>query len=55
MFSLLFLLILESNESPIICLKYNKPIRITMFNFNKFVTELDIEITTLGSWECQDS
>ena len=30
-------------ESPIICYKYNKPIRSTVFNYNKLVTELDIE------------
>ena len=33
----------ENNESPIICYKYNKPIRSTVFNYNKLVTELDIE------------
>ena len=33
----------ENKESPIICYKYNKPIRSTVFNFNKLVTELDIE------------
>ena len=26
-----------------ICYKYNKPIRSTIFNYNKLVTELDIE------------
>ena len=33
----------ENKESPIICDKYNKPIRSTVFNYNKLVTELDIE------------
>ena len=33
----------ENKESPIICYKYNKPIRSTVFNYNKLVTELDIE------------
>ena len=33
----------ENKESPIICYKYNKRIRCTVFNYNKFVTELDIE------------
>ena len=33
----------ENMESPIICYKYNKPIRSTVFNYNKLVTELDIE------------
>ena len=32
----------ENKESPIICYKYNKPIRSTVFNYNKLVTELDI-------------
>ena len=33
----------ENKESLIICYKYNKPIRSTVFNHNKLVTELDIE------------
>ena len=33
----------ENNESPMICYKYNKPIRSTDFNYNKLVTELDFE------------
>ena len=33
----------ENKESPIVCYKYNKPIRSTVFNYNKLVTELDIE------------
>ena len=33
----------ENKESPIICYKYNKPIRSTVFNYNKLVTEIDIE------------
>ena len=45
----LFLLILKTKESPIICYKYNKPIRITVFKFNKLVTELDIENSIPGS------
>ena len=30
-------------EVPIICYKYNKPIRSAKFNFNKVVSDLDIE------------
>ena len=30
-------------EVPIICYKYNKPIRSDIFNFNKVVSDLDIE------------
>ena len=33
----------ENKESPIICYKYNKPICSTVFNYNKLITELDIE------------
>ena len=33
----------ENKESPFICNKYNKPIRSTVFNYDKLVTELDIE------------
>ena len=33
----------ENKESPTIFYKYNKPIRSTVFNYNKLVTELDIE------------
>ena len=31
---------------PIICYKYNKPIRNTVFNFNKLVSDLDIHANT---------
>ena len=33
-------------EPPIICYKYNKPIRNTVFNFNKLVSDLDIHANT---------
>ena len=33
----------ENKEPPIICYKYNKPIRKTIFNFNKLVANLDID------------
>ena len=33
----------ENKESPIICYKYNEPIRSTVFYYNKLVTKLDIE------------
>ena len=33
----------ENKEFPIICYKYNEPIRSTVFNYNKLVTELGIE------------
>ena len=34
------------SETPIICYKYNKPIRSTIFNFNKIVTDIDIDFNT---------
>ena len=36
-------------EVPIICYKYNKPIRSAIFNFNKLVSDLDIETGTPDS------
>ena len=32
----------KNTESPIICYKYNRPIRNTILNFNKLVSDLDI-------------
>ena len=45
----------ENTESPIICYKYNKPIRNTIFNFNKLVSDLDIETSSPDSWDCKNS
>ena len=39
----------ENTESPIICYKYNKPIRNTILNFNKLVSNLDIETSSPDS------
>ena len=36
----------QNYEPPIICYKYNKPIRNTVFNFNKLVSDLDIHANT---------
>ena len=36
----------ENKEPPIICFKYNKPIRSTIFNFDKLVANLDIDKKT---------
>ena len=35
----------QNSETPIICYKYNKPISI-IFNFNKLVSDLDIDTST---------
>ena len=39
----------NNSETPIICYKHNKPIRSTLFNFNKTVTDIDIDRNTPGS------
>ena len=39
----------ENKESPIICYKSNKPIRSTVFKYNKLVAEFDIENSIPGS------
>ena len=39
----------NNSETPIICYKYNKPIRATIFNFNKIVNDLDIDSNTPAS------
>ena len=36
----------QNSEPPIICYKYNKPTRNTVFNFNKLVSDLDIHANT---------
>ena len=36
----------QNSEPPIICYKYNKPIRNTVFNFNKLVSDLGIHANT---------
>ena len=40
---------LNNSETPIICYKYNKAIRTTLFNFNKTVTDINIGSNTPGS------
>ena len=39
----------NNSETPIIFYKYNKPIRSTIFNFNKIVTYKDIDSNTPDS------
>ena len=36
----------QNSEPPIMCYKYNKPIRNTIFNFNKLISDLDIHANT---------
>ena len=40
---------LYNSETPIICFKYSKPIRCTIFNFNRVVTDIDIDSNTPDS------
>ena len=40
---------LNNSESPIICYKYNKPVRSTIFNFNKHLTDINIDSNTPAS------
>ena len=39
----------QNSEPPIICYKYIKPIRNTIFNFNKLVSDLEIHGNTQKS------
>ena len=39
----------QISEPPIICYKYNKPIRHIIFNFNKLVSDRDIHANTPSS------
>ena len=43
------------SETPIICYKYNKPVTSTIFNFDKILTDIDIDSNTPDSWDCQNS
>ena len=44
--SWIYTYVFQNSEPPIICYKYNKPIRNTIFNFNKLVSDLDIHANT---------
>ena len=39
----------NNSATPIICYKYNKPIRSTIFNFNKILNDIDIDSNTPAS------
>ena len=39
----------DNSETPIICYKYNKPIRSTIFNFNEIVNDIHIDSNTPAS------
>ena len=42
----------KNSETPIIRYKYNKPIRSPIFNFNKIVTDINIDFKTPDSPDC---
>ena len=44
----------NNSETPIICYKYKKN-RSTIYNFNKIVTNTNIDSNTPDSWDCQNS
>ena len=37
---------LRNTETPIICYKYNKPVHSIIFNFNKLVSDIEIDTNT---------
>ena len=39
----------NNSETPILCYKYNRPIRSTIFNFHEIVTDIDIDSNTLDT------
>ena len=39
----------NNSETAIICYTYNKPIRSSIFNFNKIVTDINIDSNTPDS------
>ena len=45
----------NNSETPIICYKYNKPIRSSISNFNKIVIVINIDSNTPDSRGCQNS
>ena len=45
----------NNSETPIICYKYNKPIRATIFTINKIATDIDIDSNTPDFLDCQNS
>ena len=45
----------NNSETPNICYKYNKPIRSSIFNFNKIVMDTNIDCNTPDSRDCQYS
>ena len=45
----------QNSGPPIICNKYNKPIRDAVFGFGRLVSDLVVHAGTPESWDCGDS
>lgn len=45
----------KNTEPPIICYKYNKPVRNMIFNYNKIVADLNIDENIPATCECASS
>ena len=45
----------NNSESPMICYKYNKPVRNILFNYNQLVSDFEVESNTPSSCNCSDS
>ena len=45
----------KNQETPIICYKYNRPIRNLIFNYSKVSSDVDIESNTPNSCDCSSS
>jgi hypothetical protein len=45
----------RNSEVPIICYKYKTPVRNVIFNYNKIVSDLDVQTNTPSYCECKNS
>lgn len=45
----------KNSEPPVICYKYNKPVRNVIFNYNKIVADLNIDSSTPTACNCKNS
>ena len=43
----------QNTETPIICYKYDTPVRDIIFNFNKLLSDLDIDTDTPEARDCK--
>ena len=45
----------NNSGAPVVCYKFGGPIGYAVFDFNKIVTDVDIDFNTPDSWDCQGS